>query len=154
MQHRVRSVLLSAPGCSLLVPVSVFAELLSYETPRPLAGAPDWLVGSVGWRGVELPVVSMGSGDTGACSGARFAVLWALNDERADRAYALLVSGVPRVHVATADTVRPAPGEREAFVASHADVNGERVAIPNLSAIEKALSDMAWGQQATQCEAG
>lgn len=146
----VRSLILPAPGGSLLVPVSVFAELLSYEVPQPLPDTPGWLAGTVEWRGVCLPVLNMAPDVPRADGNLRLAVLWALSDVRADRAYAVLVDGVPVLHSATADTLQPAPGEHAVFVAAHAYANGERVAIPDLDAIESALLANVWGEQVTR----
>jgi hypothetical protein len=54
----------------------------------------------------------------------------------------------------TADTLQPAPGESAAFVAGYAYANGERVAIPDLGAIESALLESAWGEPAARNENG
>ncbi len=54
----IRSVLIPLSESRLLLPNSLVAEVFGYVQPDPIADSPDWLLGSVGWRGVSLPLVS------------------------------------------------------------------------------------------------
>ena len=42
----------------LIVPRSCVAEVVAWQEPTPMAGAPSWYVGTVAWSGRTVPVVS------------------------------------------------------------------------------------------------
>ena len=43
---------------SILVPSALIAEVIPYEPLRRAQDMPDWLLGFLGWRGVQVPVAS------------------------------------------------------------------------------------------------
>lgn len=83
----------------LLVPNVVVAELISYRPPQPREGAPDWLLGTLAWRDLQLPLLSFerASGGSLQIGGeARVAVLNTLDGGGGLKFIALLVQGIPR----------------------------------------------------------
>jgi hypothetical protein len=42
----------------LLIPNATVAEIIAYEPLQRVQGSPDWFLGFLGWRGVQVPVVS------------------------------------------------------------------------------------------------
>jgi chemosensory pili system protein ChpC len=42
----------------LLVPRSCVTEVINYQAPTPMQGAPPWYLGTVAWGGRRLPLVS------------------------------------------------------------------------------------------------
>lgn len=53
------SLLVPLAGERLLVPRTCVAEVVRYTKPEQEAGAHDWMLGTTGWNGRELPVVSL-----------------------------------------------------------------------------------------------
>lgn len=53
------SLLVPLSGERLLVPRACVAEVVRYTKPEQEAGAHNWMLGTVGWNGRELPVVSL-----------------------------------------------------------------------------------------------
>ncbi|MFY9974997.1 MAG: chemotaxis protein CheW [Chromatiaceae bacterium] len=52
--------LLSAPGGDLLVPVAAIAEVVRGQELGPRrAGYPDWVLGTLAWRGQSVPVARL-----------------------------------------------------------------------------------------------
>jgi chemosensory pili system protein ChpC len=53
------SLLVPLAGERLLVPRACVAEVVRYTKPEQEAGAHSWMLGTVGWNGRDLPVVSL-----------------------------------------------------------------------------------------------
>ncbi len=53
------SLLVPLAGERLLVPRTCVAEVVRYSKPEQEAGAHDWMLGTIGWNGRDLPVVSL-----------------------------------------------------------------------------------------------
>jgi chemosensory pili system protein ChpC len=145
----VRCLALPIVGERLLVPNAVVAEVIAADQVAPADGGPEWLLGSVNWRGSVVPLVCMEAAIGGARLevGARskIVVMNALSANDALRNYALLVQGIPHQVLATDQTVvldTPVNGARP-FVAADLQVEGERAVIPDLDAVEKALLGIA-----------
>ena len=58
MPSDIRGVLIQIAGGRLLLPNATVSEVLSFAPPEPLEGAPDWILGSIRWRGWQLPLVA------------------------------------------------------------------------------------------------
>src|SRR5690625_2399037 len=58
LPHEIRGVLIPISGARLLLPNATVSEVITLSTPEPIPGAPDWLLGRVGWRGWRLPLVA------------------------------------------------------------------------------------------------
>jgi chemosensory pili system protein ChpC len=41
---------------NLLLPSSAIAEIISFEKPKEVPDAPEWLVGILSWRGINIPL--------------------------------------------------------------------------------------------------
>lgn len=49
--REIRGVLIQIEGGRLLLPNATVSEVLSYADPEPIENAPDWILGSIRWRG-------------------------------------------------------------------------------------------------------
>lgn len=145
----VRCLALPIVGEQILVPNAMVAEVFAAEEVFPAAGGPDWLLGSVTWRGRMLPLVCMEA----AVGGSRLEVgrrskVVVINTFTASQPlenFAVLVQGIPHQVLATDHTVEldtPINGARP-FVAADLRVEGEQAFIPDMDAVEKALLDVA-----------
>ena len=146
-EDTVRCLALPIVGGQILIPNAVVAEVFAADTISPAGGGPQWLLGSLIWRGSVLPLVCMEAalGGTRLEAGARskIVVMNTLSASDSLKNYAVLVQGIPHQVLATDHTVRletPINGARP-FVAADLQVEGARAFIPDLDAVEKALLD-------------
>ncbi len=151
----VRCLALPIAGEQILVPNAVVAEVVAADTVSPVSGDPEWLLGSLTWRGSVLPLVCMEAavGGTRLEAGARskIVILKSLSASEPLENFAVLVQGIPHQVLATDHTVTlesPINGGRP-FVAADLQVEGEQAFIPNLDAVEKALMDIVDRWQVT-----
>ncbi|MGC4029586.1 MAG: chemotaxis protein CheW [Steroidobacteraceae bacterium] len=59
----IYGLLVPIAGERLLVPRGCVAEVVGYQTPQEMTGAPPWYLGVVNWNGRKVPLVSF----EGAC---------------------------------------------------------------------------------------
>lgn len=145
----VRCLALPIVGERILLPNAVVAEVFAAGAVSATADGPEWLLGSLPWRGLVLPLVCMEAAVGGAslAPGARskVVVINALSGNESLENYAILVQGIPHQVMATDQTValeQPPNGARP-FVVADLRVEGEKAFIPDLDAVEKALLDSA-----------
>ena len=145
-QHdAVRCLALPLVGEQLLVPNAVVEEVFAAGDIRPAVDGPDWLIGSLVWRGGVLPLVCMEAaiGGERPASGARskVVVMKALTASEGLSNYAVLVQGIPHQVLATGDTVTRDPQANGArpFVAADLLTEGGQALVPDLDAVERAL---------------
>lgn len=91
-------------GLQLLIPNVTMAELAPRDTPygeRQDDTEPDWLSGTLGWRGQQIPLIRWerlrNKTPEADRDGWRFAVLNSLYDSYSGNFYALLIQGIPRM---------------------------------------------------------
>jgi len=100
-QDDIRGVLIHVEGDSLLLPNAVVAEVLSFSTPDPVEGAPDWLLGTIRWRGWRMPLVAFsrmaGIAEEQGGLGSKVVVLKALGGNPKAPYFAVLTQGFPRL---------------------------------------------------------
>lgn len=148
-EETIRCLALPLLGDQLLVPNAVVAEVFAAEAITPVPDGPDWLLGSLTWRGDVLPVVCMEAalGGTRLEAGARskIVIINALTASESLKNYAVLVQGIPHQVLASNSTVTPETpinGARP-FVAADLQVDGGQAFVPDLDAVEQALLDVA-----------
>jgi len=85
----------------LLVPRGCVAEVVGYQTPQEMTGAPPWHLGVIGWNGRQVPLVSFEG-----CAGAdvapptqrsRVVVLNAVSEQVRAGYIAILSQGFPQL---------------------------------------------------------
>jgi chemosensory pili system protein ChpC len=85
----------------LLVPRGCVAEVVGYQTPQEMTGAPPWHLGMIKWNGRSVPLVSFEgcAGDDVPSPNARsrVVVLNALNESLGGGAVAILSQGFPQL---------------------------------------------------------
>lgn len=58
VEPRLPTFIVPLQKSNLLVPKVTVAEVIPYEPLQRVQGSPDWFLGMLGWRGVQVPVVS------------------------------------------------------------------------------------------------
>ncbi len=145
----VRGVLLPLQEGQLLLPNAAVCEVVSYRAPDGIAtNAPDWVLGSFGWRNHRLPLVSYErlldrpAGEIG--HRARVAICNTLNGNEQMPYIGFLLRSVPHLVRVTEASIVPFDGGQplHAGVASRVIINGVEALIPDLDALESILSDL------------
>jgi chemosensory pili system protein ChpC len=154
----VRSIELPIADDAVVIPGAMLAEVLSFEELERVEDAPDWILGTVLWRGRELPVISLAlTSDRRAVDGkqaqraSKLAVVYALAACDELRCYAVACSGVPRPVLASELSVRvcSTAGHVDRLFAGQAvRVDGKHAYIPDIDALEKALLEVEGGWSA------
>lgn len=133
--------LISTNSAVLLVPNTAVAEIVHYVEPQASDGAPQWLLGSIEWRGLRIPLVSFerAVGDDAPSPGAenRVAVLNGVSSGDALRFFAVVIHGNPRlVNVARDSIQQTGEGDRSRLSLQRVTVNDVAASIPDLESLE------------------
>jgi len=145
-QANVRSLLLPVEEATLLLPSTVVAEIIPYSEPvAPDAGAPEWLLGTLLWRELRIPLVSVDAMLIGEPAPvgrrARIAVLKALGNRPGLPYFGIVTANIPHlVHIAEGAIETLDDGAAaNPVVAAEVLANGEPALIPNMDLIENQL---------------
>jgi chemosensory pili system protein ChpC len=134
-------------GGRMLVPNTTMAEVITFAPPKPVAGAPAWLLGRLAWRGWGLPVLAFsvlaGVATSEVTQKARVAVLKALNGNPRVSYFGVLSQGFPRLTLVAADTLlRDAEDATlPVGVSQRVRMHDEVTWIPDLATIEAMIAD-------------
>ena len=97
----------------LIVPRSCVAEVVAWQDPTPMAGAPSWYIGTVEWSGRIVPVVSfegaLGRAIPAPSGRTRIVVVHCLGARLAAGAFGILTQGFPQLVRLNPDVVKPDP---------------------------------------------
>lgn len=146
--EEVYSLLIPFAGGKLILPRVSVAEVTGYLRPKPVRGAPDWLIGLINWQGQEIPLVSF----EGMCGRkvperagrTRIAVTHAIGEQINPPVIALLTQGYPYL-VRVNPAVLSVDSENDfgtGPVLNRVRMANERPVIPDLEAIEEKLLEI------------
>ena len=151
MSERVQeiySLLIPLAEGRLIVPRACVAEVVGFQVPSEMTGAPPWYIGTVPWNGKAVPLVSF----EGACgqtmpttSGRTRVVVFHCLGTRLDGGnFALLSQGFPQLVRVSSDVVRPDNSrvfpERAPVICQVRMVN-ETPLVPDLERLEEMIAD-------------
>ena len=130
-------------GEQLLVPRGCVAEVVGYQTPQEMTGAPPWHLGVINWNGRKIPLVSFegccGQNVAPPTQRSRVVVLNAVTGE-ADAGYlAVLSQGFPQLvrvspEFVKLDAARTFP--EDSPVACQVHLLNESPLVPDLDRLE------------------
>ena len=137
----VRGVTIPLTGCRLLLPNACVSEVITYGSPQQLDDAPDWVLGTINWRGWRAPLVSyaqrVGAAEEEPTSAAKVAILKAFSGVHTMPYVGLLAQGFPRLTTVTADDIKVEPQSSTPEGALFSVVvDSEKALVPDLDAIE------------------
>ena len=132
----------------LLVPRSCVTEVINYQAPTPMEGAPPWYLGTVAWGGRQVPLVSFeaacGRNPPRASGRTRIVVMQAISGEPAPGHFAVLTQGFPQLVRLSADVVHADDsrtfGERTPVICQVRMVN-EYPLVPDFERIERMIAE-------------
>lgn len=135
-------VMIPMNGRQLLLPNVSIAEVVDLAGTEAPADAPEWLVGTLDWRGLNLPVISYDAANGGAHTApggnrGRIVVLNTIGDHH-DRVpfMALVTQGIPSQTRLSEDQVRRRDGDTGSADLMQVDVEGETAYIPDLEFLQ------------------
>lgn len=141
----IRAVLIQTGASRLLLPNATISEVLSYAEPDPVDDAPDWLLGTIRWRGWRLPLVAFapftGQGPEQGGLGHKVVVLKTLGGQPTMPYFALLTRGFPRLVTVSRERLEDAGESAPLAPGVRASVrfNDEAALVPDIDGIELAL---------------
>jgi len=132
----------------LIVPRSCVAEVVAWQDPAPMSGAPAWYIGTVGWSGRSVPVISfegaLGRAIPEPSGRTRIVVLHCLGSQLAAGAFGILTQGFPQLVRLNPDVVKPDPTrsfpDRSPVLCALRMVN-EAPLVPDLEYLETVIAE-------------
>lgn len=139
----IRGVMLPVTRGYVLVPNTLMAEVITFAHPAPVAGAPAWLLGRLGWRGWRLPVLAFSVFtdvvEHEPTDSTRVAILKALGGHPRLPYFGVLTQGFPRLTLIAPDTLADAKPTDLSGVKQEVRVREDAAWIPDLAYIEDRL---------------
>jgi chemosensory pili system protein ChpC len=132
----------------LLVPRACVTEVINYQAPAPVEGAPPWFLGTVAWGGRRVPLVSFeaacGRNPPRASGRTRIVVMQAIGGDLEVGHFAVLTQGFPQLVRLSPDVIHPDDsrsfGERSPVICQVRMVN-EFPLIPDFERIEQMIAE-------------
>jgi chemosensory pili system protein ChpC len=144
----IYSLLVPLSSERLLIPRSCVAEVIGFQPPSEMTGAPPWYLGLVPWNGRNLPLISFegccGENIPAASSRSRIVILHAVSP-RIDAGYIGIVSqGFPQLvrvsrEIVAVDDSRTFP-QRSPIICQISMLN-ESPLVPDLDRLEKMVAE-------------
>ncbi|MDX1635495.1 MAG: chemotaxis protein CheW [Marinobacter sp.] len=126
----------------LLLPNVSIAEVVDYVGSEPDRDAPEYILGRLNWRGLDLPVISYDAANGGRAvipqgNRGRIIVLNTIGQHHAELPFmAIVTQGIPSQARLTEDQIRPLEAEVGPADLMVVDVDGHTAHIPNLEYLE------------------
>lgn len=107
----IYSLLIPLVDGRLLIPRACVAEVVGFQAPSQMVGAPPWYLGTFGWNGRQLPLVSLegacGRGIPPASGRSRVVVFHCLGTRLEGGYFGVVSQGFPQLVRVSSDVVRP-----------------------------------------------
>lgn len=126
----------------LLLPNVSIAEVVDFTGAEPVENAPEWLLGQLNWRGLQLPVISYDAANGGKAvmpdgNRGRIAVINTIGKHHDELPFlAMVTQGIPSQARLIEDQVQPLEGEQGPADLMVVNVDGHTAYIPNLEFLE------------------
>jgi chemosensory pili system protein ChpC len=125
----------------LLLPNVSVAEVVSYQAPTELKGKPEYLLGLVSWRGINIPLLSFElanqQNSLKASPHARIVVINSIGEHHEKLPFfAIVTQGIPRLVKVASDLIKPVKGPNDKAERSTIKLDGEEAIIPDLDYLE------------------
>ncbi len=129
-------------GTDLVLPNEAVAEIVDYQDPVPIEGAPPWMRGIHMWRGLEVPVVSyemLNGRPASQVQPERIVVLNGVGGKPELPFLGFLAEGIPRLVRIHSDEISPADKKKGSADAMVVALKEGLAAIPNINLLEQMI---------------
>jgi chemosensory pili system protein ChpC len=136
---------------SLLLPTGVMAEVIDYQSPSPMEGAPPWLLGQIEWEKRQVPVFSfsalINASDVGDISeNAKILIIKSLADSARVPFLGILISDLPRMlNVEEHDLVQTGDEKKSLGVFSRITLDKQPAIVPDLDRLTHLVTHATFG---------
>ena len=134
----------------LLLPNPSVAEIIPYEPLQRVQETPDWFLGLLGWRGVQVPVVSVEMLTTAratfslvSVSSACMVIVRGVTASEEVPYFAIVAQMLPHLIRLSAEALYETPEEPASTELARARLGEDIVAIPDIETIEKAVEQIS-----------
>lgn len=134
---------------NLLVPNATVAEIIPYEPLQRVQDTPDWFLGYLGWRGVQVPVVSFemltverGSFSLVSVASASLVVLKALGGREGLDFIAIVAQALPRLHRISEDQLFETGEGATRTELTRVRFGNDVVSVPDLDYLEWSVANV------------
>ncbi|MGH8260137.1 MAG: chemotaxis protein CheW [Steroidobacteraceae bacterium] len=132
----------------LIIPRACVAEVVGFQAPSEMTGAPPWYIGTMSWSGRHVPLVSFegacGQNIPPASGRSRVVIFHAIGSKLATGYFGLVSQGFPQLVRVSSDVVRPDNSrvfsERSPVVCQIRMVN-ETPWVPDLERLEEMIAE-------------
>ena len=149
LSQTLRSFILNLPSAKIVLPYSSMIEVLPFATPLKLENVPSWVVGTLLWRSLNVPLIALDrlihEVETEIDAYTRIVMINTLGDDPQLPYLGLLVTDAPRLtSLGRMDVIldKTAKSTVQTGVLSWVIVRQEPAIIPDISAIEQVLSTL------------
>ena len=132
----------------ILLPQAAVAEIIPYEPLQRVEDTPDWLLGLLGWRGVQVPVASFemltvkrASFSLVSVSSASLVIIKGLSGQDELPYHATVAQTAPRLVALTAEMLFETGEVSAKTEISRVRFEDEIISIPDLDYVEAAIID-------------
>ena len=140
---QIHALALPTRAGTLLVPSATIAEVVNVPELGVLPLSPLWVIGTVGWRSLAVPVVSfetlMGGTPAAPVAASKVVVFYPFSGRAQWEFFAILSVGEPRPQSVDVGAVALGRGELpdSPYIAAGLKFNGQPMWIPNLDELKK-----------------
>lgn len=130
----------------IILPADAIAEIIPYEPLQRIENTPDWLLGLLGWRGVQVPVASFemltverASFSLVSVASASLVIVRGTNDQSSLPFYALVSQTEPEAFTISRQMLFETSEPVQRTESSRVRFQDDVLSIPNLDYVEAAL---------------
>ena len=131
---------------AVILPGDVVAEIIPYEPLQRMEDTPEWFLGLLGWRGIQVPVVSFemltverASFSLVSVASASLVIVRGDTDQALLPFYALVAQTHPVPHRVTDEMLFETGDAIERTEIAKVRFNNDVLSVPNLDCLEAAL---------------
>jgi len=146
--HELYGLLVPLAQERLIVPRACVAEVVTWQAPVPMEGAPPWHLGTLHWSGRPVPIISFEAicGEHAPAPGTRtrIVIFVALSGHLPGGYFGVLTQGFPQLVRVNADVVKADPSRSFAErgpVLCQVRMLNESPLIPDFECLERMIAE-------------
>jgi chemosensory pili system protein ChpC len=136
---------------TLLLPTSVIAEIIDFQSPSPMEAAPPWLLGQIEWNNRQVPVFSFSAlinavdaEETDAQS--KILIIKSLAESARVPYLGILISDLPRMlNLTDSDIVQTGDEQKSLGVFSRIKLEDQAAIVPDLDRLTHLVTHATYG---------